>query len=56
MDTQDDGPWTQGYVSCEHCGHRWVSVRPVAATVLECPHCHEMSDGSKGMRPKKETP
>ena len=41
--------WTQGYVTCNACGHRWMAVRPVAATALECPCCHRMSDGTLGM-------
>lgn len=29
-------------VMCWHCGHRWISVRPVGTLLkdLECPKCH----------------
>jgi hypothetical protein len=38
-DRDPDGPWIHGFVICAACGHRWMAVRPLAATRLECPHC-----------------
>jgi len=38
-----DGPYAAGPVTCQACRHKWVAVRPVTAGALECPECRAMA-------------
>jgi len=31
------------FISCDICTHRWVAVRPIETTELECPNCNHIT-------------
>jgi transposase len=35
----EEGPHTQGPVTCSNCGRHWQAVRPYGTERLECPRC-----------------
>jgi hypothetical protein len=41
MEAWKSGLWSVCKMGCD-CGHRWVCVTPAAATLAECPSCHEI--------------
>lgn len=30
-------------VQCDLCNHKWVAVRPIGLTKLECPNCNNLT-------------
>jgi hypothetical protein len=35
--------FTTSLVECNICTHRWVAVRPIDVSELECPNCSYMT-------------
>ena len=35
--------WTASLVECSICTHKWVAVRPIETSELECPNCNHMT-------------
>ena len=36
-----DTLWVTGWVMCQNCGHRHISVHPVTVLRVACSNCHE---------------
>lgn len=39
---EDNTPHEVSLVECDICTHKWVAVRPLGLTKLECPNCNLM--------------
>lgn len=43
MGEEDEAIWTHGWVECDVCGHRHMSVHATTSERLECPKCGYMT-------------
>ena len=41
-------PYEASIVMCDLCTHKWVAVRPVGTSKLECPNCHRVGGFDEG--------